>query len=131
MATSNVPTLLLIPPPGDTTLLADEPGGGRVPQAEDFACNDPAHGLWWTVGDGEPVVDHVTVLGKVRHPHAFVLMVHRDVASRCDESDGRGEWAQYAHREAVLGDVCPENRVWVVVVAGDDAFDLVVRRCGG
>jgi len=52
---SDLHTLILIPPNGDATLLADEAGGGRVPQAEGFACNDIAHGLWWTVGDREPV----------------------------------------------------------------------------
>ncbi len=73
---TEIHTLLLVPPPGDTALLADEAGRGRVPMRWQEADYYPDGRARWHNGRGDP--GDTTAL----------LLVHNGapVATACDRA---------------------------------------------
>jgi hypothetical protein len=107
-------TVLLIPPPGDTALLADEAGGGRVPWArqtwrEDYGS--PDGGTWseeWTIGDAD--TSHEPA------PHTGLILVldGAPVAMGCDRA---ARWHRRSQPFAARHPHIP--LVWTVAYARD------------
>jgi hypothetical protein len=95
-ATPGPLTILLVPPPGDTALLADE-AGGVVPQTQGYACNDEAHGLWWALSERSdaPICEVCSAHKRWQEGRALVLVLDgAPVAMGCDRA------ARWVHAKA-------------------------------
>lgn len=75
---SDICTLLLVPAPIDTTLLAEEVGG-TVPAAHGFTCGDESHGLWWRIESDDrdaPVCDVCSARQRWDADRALILALN-------------------------------------------------------